>query len=268
MNWHEELVVEPTLGQAGNQFRASISDEWTSLQGAHGGIVAALALKAAEEVLAREGISAEASMRAATLGYVSGNVVGDIDIEVEIIRQGRALSTTHVRTSQNGKTTTVARFYHSPPWDGMEYSDVPAMPQRPSETINLYREGTKSHLNNVETHLHSSTAILAGADRAEWMAWSRPLHGGSLDSAWLLMFGDYFPPAVFAKATTPQRAVTIEYSIQVHSAAGNWVLGDDEYLTSRMHAFHSHDGFAVEDGWIYLPDGQLLATTRQTRLAG
>ena len=67
---------------------------------------------------------------------------------------------------------------------------------------------------------------------------------------------------------SPQRAVTIEYGIQVHDAAGSWTLGEGELLTARMHAFHSHDGFAVEDGWIHLPDGTLLATTRQTRLAG
>jgi acyl-CoA thioesterase len=64
------------------------------------------------------------------------------------------------------------------------------------------------------------------------------------------------------------RAVTIEYSLQIHSAAGTWTLGSDDYLAARMHTFHSHDGFAVEDGWIHLPDGTLLATARQTRLAG
>ena len=40
---------------------------------------------------------------------------------------------------------------------------------------------------------------------------------------------------------------------------------DGDYLAARMHTFHSHDGFAVEDGWLHLPDGTLLATVRQTR---
>ena len=76
------------------------------------------------------------------------------------------------------------------------------------------------------------------------------------------------PSAVFARTTSPVRAVTIEYSIQIHSAAGSWTLADGDYLAARMHTFHSHDGFAVEDGWIHLPDGTLLATVRQSRLAG
>jgi hypothetical protein len=40
--------------------------------------------------------------------------------------------------------------------------------------------------------------------------------------------------------------VIIEYSIQIHDAAGSWSLAADELLAARVHAFDSHDGFAVE----------------------
>lgn len=265
MNWEQAIAIEP-IGEG--RYQGHVDEAWTSLQGVHGGVVAAIALAATERALGDAGVESNTTLRAATLGYVAGNVVGDLIVDVDTVRRGRSLVTTHARTSQQGKTTTVARFHHSPPWEGMAYSDAPSMPERPAGTVHLHRPGTPAHINNVKTHLHPDTNLLAGADRAEWIAWSRPLQGTSFDAAWLLMFGDYFPPAVFAKATTPQRAVTIEYSIQVHSAAGRWDLGETGYLTARMHAFHSHEGFAVEDGWIYLPDGNLVATTRQTRLAG
>jgi hypothetical protein len=170
--------------------------------------------------------------------------------------------------TQGGKTTTVARFHHSTPWDGAKFSDAPPMPTRPAGIVRLERAELPAHINNVETHLHPDTTLFGGAERAEWIAWSRPTDSPRFDSAWLVMFGDYFPPAVFARATTPTRAVTVEYSIQIHSASGSWTLANGEYLTARMHTFHSHDGFAVEDGWIHLPDATLLATVRQTRLAG
>jgi acyl-CoA thioesterase len=265
VRWEQAVALEATgLGT----FHGHVDEDWTSLQGVHGGVVAALALTAAERVLADDGVDPTTTLRAATLGYVAGNQVGDVTVEVDLIRRGRALVTTHARVAQAGKTTTVARFHHSAPWEGMELSDVPPPPSRPEGTTRLQREGVRAHLNNVETHLHPDTGLFAGTDRAEWVAWSRPLEGGTFDSAWLLMFGDYFPPAVFTKATEPVRAVTVEYSLQIHSAAGRWHLADGEHLTARMHAHHAHEGFAVEDGWIHLPDGQLLATTRQTRLAG
>lgn len=265
MNWPDSIAVEPVDDV---RFRAQVGEHWKSLQGVHGGIVAALALTATERVLADMGVDPATTLRSATFGYVSGNVIGELDIEVEVVRQGRAIITSHARTSQGGKTTTVARFHHSTPWDGPVYSAAPPAPIRPEGTVPLRRADGPAHINNVETHLHPDTTLFAGAERAEWIAWSRPLEGSTFDAAWLVMFGDYFPPAVFARARGPQRAVTIEYSIQIHRAEGRWTLGDGEYLAARMHAFHSQDGFAVEDGWIYLPDGTLLATVRQTRLAG
>lgn len=237
------------------------------LQGVHGGVVAAIAVNASSIVLRDQGANPATQLRAATFGYVSGNTVGDLEIEIEIIRRGRAMITTHARVMQGDKTTTVARFHHSTPWEGFEFTDVPAPAPKPHDAVRL-EVARPAHLNNTETYLHPDTTFFAGADRAEWVAWSRPTEGDSFDAAWLTMFGDYFPPAVFAHTTEPVRAVTIEYSIQIHSAAGSWTLADGDYLAARMHTFHSHDGFAVEDGWIHLPNGTLLATVRQTRLAG
>jgi acyl-CoA thioesterase len=265
MTWDGAITVRP---EGDGRFAASVDEHWRSLQGVHGGIVAALSVAAAEHVLRDAGVDPATTLRAATFGYVSGNTIGGLAIDVEVVRRGRAMVTTHVRTTQGDKTTTVARLHHSTPWGGPEYSDAPPAPDRPAGTVRLHRPDEPAHLNNVETWLHPETTPFAGAPRAEWLAWSRPVHGGTLDAAWLTMFGDYFPPAVFARATAPQRAVTVEYSIQVHSAAGSGVLGDDEFLATRVHAFHSAAGFAVEDGWIHLPDGTLLATVRQTRLAG
>jgi len=265
MDWDAALALDP-LGEG--RFGAHVNGDWTSLQGVHGGVVAALAVTAVERVLADRGVDPATTLRAATFGYASGNVEGDLVLDVDVVRQGRTMVSSHVRVARGDTTTTVARLHHSTPWEGMAYSDAPVMPTRPEHTVRLERPGQAAHINNVETYLHPDTTIFGGAERAEWVAWSRPLHGGSFDAAWLTMFGDYFPPAVFARAAGPVRAVTIEYSLQVHSAAGSWVLAPDEYLTARMHTFHSSDGFAVEDGWIWLPDGTLLATARQTRLAG
>ncbi|MCB1298092.1 MAG: thioesterase family protein [Microthrixaceae bacterium] len=264
-SWTDSVAIEP-IGEG--RFRAQVGEQWSSLQGVHGGVVAALALTATERVLAELGVDPATTLRAATFGYVSGNVQGELEIEVEVIRRGRAMITSHATTSQGGKTTTVARFHHSTPWEGPVYSAAPPMPVRPEGTVLLARPDKHSHINNVETHLHPGTMMFAETERAEWLAWSRPQDGATFDAAWLAMFGDYFPPAVFTRARGPQRAVTIEYSLQIHDGRGRWTLGDDEYLAARIHAFHSHDGFAVEDGWIYLPDGSLLATVRQTRLAG
>lgn len=265
MDWTKAVALEP---RGDGRFRGHVDEHWTSLQGVHGGMVAALAVTAAGHVLRDLDVDPATTLRSATFGYVSGNTVGDVAIEVDVVRRGRAMVTTHARVRQGDKVTTVARLHHSTPWEGPAFSDAPPPAPRPPGAVRLHWGEAPAHLNNVETWLHPDTTLFGGADRAEWIAWARPLHGGTVDTAWLTMFADYFPPAVFTKAAGPQRAVTIEYSLQIHDAAGTWALGDDEHLAARMHTFHSHDGFAVEDGWIHRPDGSLLATARQTRLAG
>ncbi len=43
-----------------------------------------------------------AQLRSATFGYVSGNTVGDLTLDIDIIRRGRAMTTTDARITQNG----------------------------------------------------------------------------------------------------------------------------------------------------------------------
>jgi len=259
-----DRAVDP-LGDG--RFRAHVDESWVALQGVHGGIVAALALRAVEAVLTDEGVDPATTLRAATLGYVSGTQVGDITIDVEVVRRGRSMVTSHAAIRQDGATKVVARFHHSLPWEGAQFSDAATATPRPTDAVRVEWEAPR-HITKVETYVDPAMRPFAGAPRAEWLAWSRPLEGPTFDASWLLMYGDFFPPAVFLRTAGPVRAVTVEYSMQIHSAAQCWTLGDSGLLAARFHALHSAQGFAVEDGWIHLPDGTLLATTRQSRLAG
>jgi acyl-CoA thioesterase len=110
--------------------------------------------------------------------------------------------------------------------------------------------------------------MFAGRPQARWLAWTRPTAPDVVDGPWLTMLGDYFPPAVCVRYTGPARAVSIEYAIQLHTSADPVPLGPDDLLACTMHTTHAAEGFALEDGSIWAPDGLLLATIRQTRLAG
>ena len=265
MNWADDVTVGTFDGRS---LRARIGPAWEALQGVNGGIVAAVAVEAASRALEAAGGERGATpLRAATFGYVNGTVAGEIEVEIDVVRQGRGLVTSHARVTQDGRTTVVGRMHHAATRDGVAFDHGPSRPARPDGTVPLRSDGA-AHFGRVDTWLHPDTQLFVGAERAEWKAWSRPLHGGGFDTTWLTMFGDYLPPAVFARSTGPSRAVTVEYAIQIHLGTDRWTLPDGTYLTARMEAFHAHDGFAIEDGAIWLPDGALLATTRQTRLAG
>lgn len=264
MTWTTDLELRST---GDHQYAAVIGDHWSSLSGAHGGFVAALAVRAAETSLLAAGAPAGSTFRSGTFGYANGNVPGELELAVDIVRQGKRMATAQVEVTQSGKRTTLARLHFATTNNGAEFSDIPHAPVQPADTWKASTLAPK-HFANVDTDIDALTAGFSGAPRGEWRAWSRPIDGNVIDSAWLTMFGDYFPPAVFVRSTERSMPVTIEYTIQIHRGQGMWTIGEDERLAAQMHVSHSHDGLAVEDGWIWLPNGQLLATVRQTRLAG
>lgn len=264
MTWTTDMALTP-VGE--HRYTAVVGEHWSSLSGAHGGVVAALAVRAAEHSFQSASAPVGSTFRSGTFGYANGNVPGELELSVDIVRQGKRMATAQVEVTQNGKRTTLARLHFATPNEGAAFSDIPDAPVQAADTWKASTLAPK-HFANVDTDIDASTTGFSGAPRGEWRAWSRPIDANEIDSAWLTMFGDYFPPAVFVRSTERSMPVTIEYTIQIHKGEGVWAVKADERLAAQMHVSHSHDGFAVEDGWIWLPTGQLLATVRQTRLAG
>ncbi len=247
-------------------FTAELPEAWVALQGVHGGFAAALAVRAVETVVA----DASRTLRAATFGFLRGLRPEPTTFEITEVRTGRALATYHLTISQaGGPPSVVGRCHLSPAWDGASFSDLrPLDPAPPPDAVRLEVPGGAGHVHNLPTWVHPATTMFAGAAEARWLAWTRPVAPDVIDGPWLTMLGDYFPPAVCVSNTGPSRAVTIEYAIQVHTSAHPFMLPPDGYLACEMHATHAAEGFAIEDGSIWAPDGTLVATTRQTRLAG
>ena len=263
-----QALAETDLREVGpGRYEALLPEEWTALQGVHGGYVAALAVRAVTQTMA----DPSRTLRAATFGFIRGVQPGAATFAVEQVRIGRSLATYHVSVGQgDGPPSVVGRMHLSPPWEGAEFSDVtpPTLVAPPPDAVRFVIPGGRGHVHHLPTWLHPETTMFAGRAHARWMAWTRPTDPDRVDAEWLTMLGDYFPPAVAVRNTAPSRAVTIEYSIQIHTSAPHFPLATDQHLTCEMHATHAASGFAVEDGTVWAPDGTLLATVRQTRLAG
>jgi acyl-CoA thioesterase len=263
-----QALAETDLREVGpGRHVALLPEAWTALQGVHGGFVASLAVRAVTRTMA----DPSRTLRAATFGFLRGVRPGSASFTVEPVRIGRSLSTYHVSVAQDdGPPSVVGRLHLSPPWAGAEFSDVtpPALLARHPDAVRFTIPSGRGHIHHLSTWLHPESTMFAGRAQARWMAWTRPTEPDRVDAEWLTMLGDYFPPAVAVRNTGPSRAVSIEYGIQIHSSAESFPLGASQHLACEMHATHAASGFAVEDGTIWAPDGTLLATVRQTRLAG
>ena len=122
------------------------------------------------------------------------------------------------------------------------------------------------HFGNVEVRLDPGTPLFAGRDDAAVAAWLRPLAGDRVDAAWVVAMCEVLPPAVFSRTPGPVNAASLEFVVHLGAAAP--ALGPESYVYLSCRSPFAAEGFAVEDGVMWGPDGTVLAVSRQTRLAG
>jgi pimeloyl-ACP methyl ester carboxylesterase len=76
------------------------------------------------------------------------------------------------------------------------------------DTPRFTAPGAIAHFQNAEVRLDLDVIPFGGAGVAWVAAWSRPLHGVSIDAGWVVAMCDVLPPAVFSRTTGPVKAAT------------------------------------------------------------
>jgi hypothetical protein len=113
------------------------------------------------------------------------------------------------------------------------------------DTPRFTAPGAIAHFQNAEVRLDLDVIPFGGAGVAWVAAWSRPLHGVSIDAGWVVAMCDVLPPAVFSRTTGPVKAATIEYVVHLVTGRPSLPSGADVYLSCRSPL--ASEGFAVED---------------------
>lgn len=85
-------------------------------------------------------------------------------------------------------------------------------------------------------------------------------------AAWVVAMCDMLQPAIFSRVRATLRAASIEYT--VHLAAGSPTLPSGAFVYLSCRSTFASEGFGVDDGAMWGPDGRVLAIARQARLAG
>jgi acyl-CoA thioesterase len=247
---------------APGRYTADVDDTWHVRNGANGGVVAAVLLRA---VLAEVDDPAR-SPRSLTVHYPAAWAVGPTEIEVSIERSGRSLTYASARASQNGRLVALGLAALSTPWPGVSLQNA-AMPAAPAfdQLPALARvDMGPPFAQHYEYRLASGAPMFSGASEADAAVWMRPSDRPVLDYPLLAGLTDAFYPVIFATQSMPLMAPTIDLTVHFraplrHADTGPW-LG---CFRTRVAA----DGFMEEDGEVWSADGVLLAQSRQLALA-
>ncbi len=225
---------------------------------AHGGYVTSLALRAMTDVVDEPG----RPPRSLTMQLLARVAPGDVDLEPRVERVGGTMSAASVRVTQRGETVALALASFGDPRPSLDQIDgaMPSVlpPERLEPLLDL--PVPESELQ-VEHRPAAGPLPLSGGDRADLVSWMRLAGGRPVDVYDATYLADSLAPALYGALTEyvpmPSTDITLHFNGEVVTD-GPWVLA---VVRNRF----AGDGYAVEDGELWTPDGRLLLRSRQQR---
>jgi acyl-CoA thioesterase len=250
-------TITPVEGRPG-AFDVELDAGWSSLVGVHGGYMCALAVRGAEAVVG------DRVVRTVTTSFLRTGAVGPAQLSVRESRRGRTMSTVVADLIQDDRVLLTSRITALVPRAGVEWSTSTPLDLPPVERCVPMDAGRVSHFDRVDGLLDPASLPFSGGDRAMVRGYVRPLEDRRVDSAWLAMASDWFPPPAFVRLEPPTGGVSIDLTTHVHQP--ELLLSDEEWLRASFEIRTSANGLAVEHGVITTGDGTPVAESFQTRL--
>jgi acyl-CoA thioesterase len=250
-------TLVPIDGHPGG-FSVELDRGWSSLVGVHGGYMCAIA------VLGAESLAPDRCVRTLSTSFLRTGQIGPATLSVREVRKGRSITTMVAELSQGGRLLTTSRLTLLTDRPGVEWSAPAPLDLPPPERCVRMDAERVSHFERADGLLDPRNLPFSGGDRARVQGYLRPLEGRPVDSAWLAMATDWFPPPAFVRLQPPTGGVSIDLTTHIHRP--HVVLGDDEWLTATFEIENSGGGLAVEHGRVAERDGTLVAESFQTRL--
>lgn len=242
------------------EFEVTLDPGWSSLVGVHGGYLCAIAVRGAET------LAPDRAVRTLTTSFLRTASPGPATLTVQAVRQGRTMSTLTAELRQDGRLLTTTRLTLLVPRDGVDWGTPVRLELAPPEDCVRVDPGQVrvAHFDQADGLLDPVSLPFSGGDRAVVRGHLRPLSGRHVDSSWLAMASDWFPPPAFVRIEPPTGGISIDLTTHIHRP--ELTLGAGQWLSGAFEVENSSGGLAVEHGVLAAPDGALVAESFQTRL--
>lgn len=189
------------------------------------------------------------------------------EIEVDVVRTGRTLSTVRARLIQEGKARVevIAAYADLSVSAGVHANITEPAPDMPPPEECIPRTGDLQGIDiamtkKLDVRLHPDHAIPGGAGVPEVSGWIRFTDDRPIDTRALLLFCDTFPPSPFGQLGVVGWVPTIELTIHVRRRPSpGWIKG-------RFRTDDLEQGRMIESGTLWDQDNHLVAISRQVGL--
>ena len=243
----------------------TIPADWGQGRASFGGLVVALQYEAM-----RAHVSVDRALRSLAVSFV-GPVAADVPIsfEVEVLREGRAVSQVVGRAVQNGQVMTLVQAsFGASRESAVSVDSVPAPEMKAVAQCPLL-PCIKGITPEFMGHLSMAWAVGAlpftGRGTREMGGWVRlagEVQDEPLTETHLLALVDAWPPALLPLLNKPTAGSTLTWTIEfVQPLPKASTLEWCKYLAVIEHA---RDGYGHVAANLWAPGGELIAISRQT----
>ena len=235
-----------------------VRDGWRQGRGAYGGLTIAAAIRAIEQRVA----DPRRSLRSVTAQIPAPTLAGEVQVEVDVLRSGSAVSFARAALRQDGEVTThavavlAAAREHGDPlsWCHLAAPAAPSWRSLEPHPGMPWPEFGQHFEYRIVTGIPFSGG---GPDTIGWVRARDP--GAARDAAYVAAMIDVWYPAVLAGMTAMRPMGTTAYTLDVLE------LPDDHApLLYRGTVDVARDGYFLERRELWTEDGRLLAINHQT----
>ena len=260
-----------TFGQATaitdgpGRWSADLAEGWDIFGVTNGGYLMSIATRAMEAE------SGGRTLISATGSYVNPANAGRVDVDVEVLKEGRSLSTLRATISRDARDLVYVTGVFSDP-DG-ERSDAhlvlaepPDLPS-PEECVEVIPAEDAPFpppfTGKIDLRIHPEDAravegVKTGVPLVR--GWFRLRDDEPLNAHSVVLATDAMPPAIFNAELTIGWTPTVDLTVQVRNPTPTG------WLACRLSSRFITDGMLEEDGEIWDEHGNLVALSRQLAL--
>lgn len=255
----------------GGRYAVRFDSAWWIVAGPNGGYLASILLNAMQQEVA----DASRTPRSLTVHYTS-RPKGDLaEVQCELLRAGRSLSTVTARLVEGERLVAHAVAAFSRPRESRSFQRVEMPAAIPFEEAEpMWRPPERGEIafhGQFDIRWASDTRPWSGGDEAVSSAWIRLAEPRAIDALLLATIADALPPAVFAVARDGEEVgpvPTVDLSVHFRAPLAAPAVPAGEPVLARFTTRVASEGFVEEDGEIWSADGALLAQSRQLAIYG
>lgn len=254
----DELVSKAASGED-----VIVPTSWAQGRASFGGLIAALVF----DRMANN-VSPGRPMRSMQVSFV-GPVTPDepATIEVELLREGKAVSQVMGRMVQGGEPKLVALASFGGDRESAVAVEPLAAPDAKAvescQALPYIKNVTPEFTQHIEMRWAFGGMPFSGIDGREMGGWMQFKEApAAITDAHIVALVDAWPPAVLPHLKSPAPASSLSWALDIMHPRPN--IGPDDWLLYRATIDQAGAGYGHTHASIWTSRGELVATSRQT----